>query len=96
MRLVDAADEIGGCMRWIPHLPGLEAWSRFTEWRRREIGRLANLELATGARLDRGDGLVDERAELLDRLVVARRMDPVGEQDQEQAVSFFIDHDSIL
>src|SRR3954447_6187242 len=29
VRLVDAADDIGGCMRWIPHLPGLEAWGRF-------------------------------------------------------------------
>ena len=40
VRLVDAADDIGGCMRWIPHLPGLEAWGRFVEWRRREIARL--------------------------------------------------------
>ena len=37
VRLVDAAAEIGGCMRWIPQLPGLDAWSRFVEWRRREI-----------------------------------------------------------
>ncbi len=40
VRLVDAADDIGGCMRWIPHLPGLDAWGRFVEWRRREIARL--------------------------------------------------------
>jgi dimethylamine/trimethylamine dehydrogenase len=55
VRLVDAASEIGGCMRWIPHLPGLDAWSRFVEWRQREIGRLANLELATGVRLHAAD-----------------------------------------
>ena len=55
VRLVDAADEIGGCMRWIPQLPGLDAWSRFVEWRRREIGRLANLEIATGVRLSAAD-----------------------------------------
>src|SRR6476646_8177699 len=51
VRLVDAAEEIGGCMRWIPHLPGLDAWARFVEWRRREIARLGNLELVTGVRL---------------------------------------------
>lgn len=52
VRLVDAADEIGGCMRWIPQLPGLDAWSRFVEWRQREIDRLGNLEPAMGERLD--------------------------------------------
>ena len=55
VRLVDAAGEIGGCMRWIPHLPGLDAWGRFTDWRRREIGRLANLELTTDVRLHAAD-----------------------------------------
>jgi dimethylamine/trimethylamine dehydrogenase len=55
VRLVDAADEIGGCMRWIPHLPGLEAWGRFVEWRQREIARLANLELTTRVRMHAGD-----------------------------------------
>ncbi|HMG98724.1 MAG TPA: NAD(P)-binding protein, partial [Gaiellales bacterium] len=55
VRLVDAAGEIGGYMRWIPHLPGLDAWGRFTDWRRREIGRLANLELTTDVRLHAAD-----------------------------------------
>ena len=55
VRLVDAADDIGGCMRWIPHLPGLEAWGRFVEWRRSEIARLPNLELVTGVRLHAAD-----------------------------------------
>ena len=55
VRLVDAADDIGGCMRWIPQLPGLDAWGRFVEWRRREIARLGNLELATGVRLHADD-----------------------------------------
>jgi dimethylamine/trimethylamine dehydrogenase len=55
VRLVDAAGEIGGCMRWIPHLPGLDAWGRFVEWRRREIARLGNLELATDTRLHADD-----------------------------------------
>ena len=48
VRLVDAAAEIGGCMRWIPRLPGLADWGRFVDWRRRESERLANLEIVTG------------------------------------------------
>jgi dimethylamine/trimethylamine dehydrogenase len=55
VRLFDAAAEIGGCMRWIPQLPGLDAWARFTDWRRREIERLPNLELTTGTRLHADD-----------------------------------------
>jgi dimethylamine/trimethylamine dehydrogenase len=55
VRLVEAAAEIGGCMRWIPQLPGLEAWGRFVEWRRREIDRLDNLELVTDVRLHAAD-----------------------------------------
>ena len=55
VRLVDAAAEIGGCMRWIPQLPGLDAWSRFVEWRRRESDRLPNLEIETGVRLSAAD-----------------------------------------
>ncbi|MDX6619642.1 MAG: dimethylamine/trimethylamine dehydrogenase [Gaiellales bacterium] len=55
VRLVDAADDIGGCMRWIPQLPGLDAWSRFVEWRRHESGRLANLDIETGVRLSAAD-----------------------------------------
>jgi dimethylamine/trimethylamine dehydrogenase len=67
VRLVDAAPEIGGCMRWIPHLPGLDAWGRFVEWRRREIARLVNLELVTDARLHAGD----VRASGADLVVIA-------------------------
>ena len=67
VRLVDAADDIGGCMRWIPQLPGLDAWGRFVEWRRREIARLANLELVTGVRLH----AADVRASGADLVVVA-------------------------
>jgi dimethylamine/trimethylamine dehydrogenase len=55
VRLVDAADDIGGCMRWIPRLPGLDAWGRFVEWRRRECERLPNLEIETGVRMGTGD-----------------------------------------
>ena len=67
VRLVDAAAEIGGCMRWIPHLPGLDAWARFTDWRRGEIGRLSNLELTTDVRLH----VADVRASGADLVVVA-------------------------
>ena len=67
VRLVDAADEIGGCMRWIPQLPGLDAWGRFVEWRRRESERLPNLEIETGLRLS----AADVRASGADLVVVA-------------------------
>jgi dimethylamine/trimethylamine dehydrogenase len=42
-------------MRWIPQLPGLGAWGRFVDWRRRESERLPNLEIATGVRLSADD-----------------------------------------
>jgi dimethylamine/trimethylamine dehydrogenase len=54
-------------MRWIPHLPGLDAWARFVGWRGREIARLGNLELVTGVRMHAGD----VRASGADLVVVA-------------------------
>jgi len=55
VRLVDAADKLGGCMRWIPELPGLGDWERFVGWRRREIARLPNLDAQTGVRMHAAD-----------------------------------------
>src|SRR5207249_11425735 len=41
VRLVDAAEEVGGITRWIPRLPGLAEWGRLREWRGGAAGALA-------------------------------------------------------
>jgi dimethylamine/trimethylamine dehydrogenase len=57
VHLVDAATEIGGCLRWVTRLPGLGEWSRLVNWRRIQLDRLANVEVITGRRLDAGQVL---------------------------------------
>jgi dimethylamine/trimethylamine dehydrogenase len=44
VHLVDADDDIGGCLRWVTRLPGLGEWGRMIDYRRVQIERLANLE----------------------------------------------------
>jgi dimethylamine/trimethylamine dehydrogenase len=51
VHLVEAEAEIGGCMRWIPRLPGLGEWARVVNWRRVQLDRLKNVEVLTGSRL---------------------------------------------
>ena len=48
VHLVDAADDIGGIMRWIPQLPGRGEWARVLNWRRIQLGKLRNVEVITG------------------------------------------------
>jgi dimethylamine/trimethylamine dehydrogenase len=64
VHLVDAEDEIGGCMRWIPQLPGLGEWARVVNWRRIQLEKLRNVELIAGERLD-ADGVRTYGAELV-------------------------------
>jgi len=52
VHLVEAAAELGGSMRWIPHLPGLGEWARVVNWRVIQLSRLANVEVIASARLD--------------------------------------------
>ncbi len=52
VHLVEAADEVGGHMRWVPRLPGLGEWGRVVNWRVVQLGKLANVEEITGVRLD--------------------------------------------
>jgi dimethylamine/trimethylamine dehydrogenase len=52
VHLVEAEAEIGGCMRWIPRLPGLGEWARVVNWRAVQLQKLGNVELITGTRLD--------------------------------------------
>jgi dimethylamine/trimethylamine dehydrogenase len=55
VHLVDAASDIGGCLRWIPRLPGLGEWARMVDWRRIQLERLGNVEVITGMRLSAED-----------------------------------------
>jgi dimethylamine/trimethylamine dehydrogenase len=52
VHLVDAEAEIGGTMRWVPQLPGLGEWKRFVDYRKIQLGKLTNVEVHTGTRLD--------------------------------------------
>ena len=52
VHLVEAEEELGGAMRWIPRLPGLGEWARVVNWRRIQLDGLRNIEVLTGLRLD--------------------------------------------
>jgi dimethylamine/trimethylamine dehydrogenase len=64
VHLVDAADEIGGIMRWVPRLPGLGEWARVVDHRRIQIQKLRNLEFIARTRLD-AEGVAEYGAELV-------------------------------
>lgn len=55
--LAEAADDIGGRLRFETQLPGLAAWGRVLEWRRGQIAQLANVSIYRGNRLAAGDVL---------------------------------------
>jgi len=50
--LAEAADEIGGRLRFETRLPGLTAWGRVLDWRRGQIERLTNVNIYRGNRLN--------------------------------------------
>jgi dimethylamine/trimethylamine dehydrogenase len=52
VHLVEAEQEIGGLMRWVPQLPGLGEWGRVLNWRAVQLQKLGNVEVITGSRLD--------------------------------------------
>src|SRR3990170_1146958 len=52
VHLVEAEDELGGIMRWVPKLPGLGEWGRVTNYRQVQLAKLRNVEVITGTRLD--------------------------------------------
>jgi dimethylamine/trimethylamine dehydrogenase len=52
VHLVDADADLGGCMRWMPSLPGLGQWARIVNYRRIQLDKLANVELIGKTRLD--------------------------------------------
>jgi dimethylamine/trimethylamine dehydrogenase len=53
--VAEAADEIGGRLRFETRLPGLAAWARVLEWRRGQLDRLANVAVYRGNRLTADD-----------------------------------------
>jgi dimethylamine/trimethylamine dehydrogenase len=55
VHLVDAGEDIGGIMRWIPRLPGLGEWGRVLNWRAVQLEKLRNVEILTGSRLEAND-----------------------------------------
>jgi dimethylamine/trimethylamine dehydrogenase len=57
VHLVDAGDDIGGCMRWIIRMPGLGGWGHVIDYRRVQLDRLANVSLGLGARMSAADVL---------------------------------------
>ena len=52
--VAEAADEIGGRLRFETRLPGLSGWGRVLDWRRGQLERLANVNVYRGNRLSRG------------------------------------------
>ncbi len=57
VHLVEAAEEVGGRLRWTRRLPTLGDWGRIVDWRRTQLGQLANVEVITGRRLTAADVL---------------------------------------
>ncbi|MBS0578824.1 MAG: FAD-dependent oxidoreductase [Proteobacteria bacterium] len=51
VNVAEAADEIGGRLRFETRLPGLAAWGRVLEWRRGQIQKLDNVSIYRGNRL---------------------------------------------
>ncbi len=64
VHLVDAAEQIGGHMRWVPNLPGLGEWGRVVNYRKIQLDKLKNVEVITGTNLD-GQGALDYGAEIV-------------------------------
>ncbi|HEX7290092.1 MAG TPA: FAD-dependent oxidoreductase, partial [Conexibacter sp.] len=64
VHLVDAADELGGIMRWIPQLPGLGEWARIVNYRQIQIGKLKNVDFIPRTRLD-AEAIAEYGAEIV-------------------------------
>ena len=64
VHLVDARDEIGGTMRWVPTLPSLGQWARLVNYRRVQLDKLRNVEVLTNLRLD-AQGVLEYGAEIV-------------------------------
>ena len=63
VHLVEAQDDMGGIMRWIPQLPGLGEWGRVVNYRRIQIDKLKNVEFIPNTTLD-AKGVAEYGAEI--------------------------------
>ena len=66
VHLVEAQDDMGGTMRWIPQLPGLGEWARIVNYRKIQIDKLKNVEFIPNMRLSAKD-VAEYGAEIVDR-----------------------------
>jgi dimethylamine/trimethylamine dehydrogenase len=64
VHLVEAQDDMGGIMRWIPELPGLGEWARVVNYRKIQLDKLRNVEFIPNTRLD-AKGVAEYGAELV-------------------------------
>lgn len=64
VHLIDAEPELGGSVRWIAKLPGLNEWSRLIDYRSIQLDKLSNVETILGNRLSAAD-VLDYGAELV-------------------------------
>jgi dimethylamine/trimethylamine dehydrogenase len=55
VHLVEAQDDMGGTMRWIPQLPGLGEWARIVNYRKIQIDKLKNVEFIANTKLSAKD-----------------------------------------
>jgi dimethylamine/trimethylamine dehydrogenase len=64
VHLVEAQDDMGGIMRWIPQLPGLGEWGRVVNYRKIQIDKLRNVEFIPNTTLD-ANGVAEYGAEIV-------------------------------
>jgi dimethylamine/trimethylamine dehydrogenase len=64
VHLVEAQDDMGGIMRWIPQLPGLGEWARVVNYRKIQIDKLKNVEFIPDTSLD-AQGVKEYGAEIV-------------------------------
>ena len=55
VHLVEAQDDMGGTMRWIPQLPGLGEWARIVNYRKIQLDKLKNVEFIPNMKLSAKD-----------------------------------------
>ena len=64
VHLVEAENDMGGIMRWIPQLPGLGEWGRVVNYRKIQIDKLKNVEFIPSTTLD-AKGVAEYGAEIV-------------------------------